>query len=715
MLARRWVAVWAVVALAAVPFARGLESRLVASSEAFSSEATRVSMRLRTEFRSPFADAAVLVMRGAGRGDSDAGRAVVRRVMAALDSTGVVTRAASPANVLDTLLVGRATGSPVAVLGLDAARDAGASIDSLRAAGERARLALKSSHPDLELLFTGEPALNRDLRRAGAGAARSAELRSLPVAVLVAWWAFGSLAAALLAAACGALATLVALGAIGAVALWVPLTLVARNMVSLLALTLGTDYALLLMWRRREGGPDLRAGPRTILLAGAAVAAGLAPLLMVNATEVRSAGFAALLTVAVSVAVATTLTPVAASLVSRGGSGSGALGWAAARTRDRERSYVRWSQHARRVASRPWRWLVAASLPLLLLGSQAFRVRPVVQGMDWLPSSMESARAIRLLEAEGRDGVALGLRLIADLPAAPVLESRGWDALGGSADRVASIPDVAAVRSIRTAAAGLPAHVARDVLPADVRNAFVSVSGEAAVLEVAPSASIDADGMATLVRSLRAINAAGVTGVPGARLEVGGVPAFNLDYAAAITRGIPRAVAASIGACLLVMLVGFRSPVIALKAVLLNLLSVVAALGAAVLVFQDGLGPVTPLGGLFPTVLMIAFCAVFGVSMDYEVFLVGRIAEARRGGLNDLDAIAEGMGRSAGVITGAAAVMVSVFGVFALSGLVPMRLTGFLLALAIALDASLIRLVLAPALLAIAGRWNWWPGNRYPG
>jgi RND superfamily putative drug exporter len=219
--------------------------------------------------------------------------------------------------------------------------------------------------------------------------------------------------------------------------------------------------------------------------------------------------------------------------------------------------------------------------------------------------------------------------------------------------------------------------------------------------------------MTALVRSLRAIDVAGTTGVPGARLEVGGVPAFNLDYAAAITRSMPAAVTASIGACLLVMLIGFRSPVIALKAVLLNLLSVVAALGAAVLVFQDGLGPGRQLGGLFPTVLMIAFCAVFGVSMDYEVFLVGRIAEARRAGHADREAIVEGAGRSAGVITGAAAIMVSVFGVFSLSGLVPMQLTGFVLAVAIALDASLIRLVLAPALLAIAGRWNWWPDNRY--
>jgi RND superfamily putative drug exporter len=148
--------------------------------------------------------------------------------------------------------------------------------------------------------------------------------------------------------------------------------------------------------------------------------------------------------------------------------------------------------------------------------------------------------------------------------------------------------------------------------------------------------------------------------------------------------------------------------VIALKAVLLNLLSVVAALGAAVLVFQDGLGPGRQLGGLFPTVLMIAFCAVFGVSMDYEVFLVGRIAEARRAGHADREAIVEGAGRSAGVITGAAAIMSSVFLAFAMAEIASLQQFGAGLTFAIALDATVIRLILLPAIMRALGPWSWW-------
>jgi RND superfamily putative drug exporter len=135
-----------------------------------------------------------------------------------------------------------------------------------------------------------------------------------------------------------------------------------------------------------------------------------------------------------------------------------------------------------------------------------------------------------------------------------------------------------------------------------------------------------------------------------------------------------------------------------------------------VLVFQDGhgarlLGLEGPVDGVFPIVPALVFCTVFGLSMDYEVFLVSRVAEARRAGMTDGEAIGEGLARTAGVITSAATIMVAVFGAFILGSFVLIKMLGFALAVAVLIDATVIRVAIGPALLHLAGRWNWWPGG----
>jgi len=152
-----------------------------------------------------------------------------------------------------------------------------------------------------------------------------------------------------------------------------------------------------------------------------------------------------------------------------------------------------------------------------------------------------------------------------------------------------------------------------------------------------------------------------------------------------------------------------------IKAVLLNLLSVGAAFGALVVVFQDGhgarlVGLEGATGGVFSIVPALVFCAVFGLSMDYEVFLVARVREERRAGRDEGAAIVEGVAHTGPVITNAAAVMIAVFASFMLGGFVVMKMLGFALAVAVLLDATLIRLAIGPALLRLAGRYNWWPG-----
>jgi len=220
-----------------------------------------------------------------------------------------------------------------------------------------------------------------------------------------------------------------------------------------------------------------------------------------------------------------------------------------------------------------------------------------------------------------------------------------------------------------------------------------------------------------LVRELRKAGAPSLTALRGARMDVGGLPALNVDYQSSVSGRFIGVVSLVVALTMLALLLGFRSALIATKAVVLNLLSVATAFGAVVLVFQDGfgvrlMGLAQPLGGNFPAIPIIVFCVVFGLSMDYEVFLVSRVAEARRSGMSDHEAIAEGLARTGGLITSAAAIMIVVFAAFTLGDFVLIKILGFALSVAVLVDATVVRMAIGPALLSLAGRWNWWPGER---
>jgi RND superfamily putative drug exporter len=256
-------------------------------------------------------------------------------------------------------------------------------------------------------------------------------------------------------------------------------------------------------------------------------------------------------------------------------------------------------------------------------------------------------------------------------------------------------------------------------MPADIRASMVSADGQLALIEVIPSEAAGVRGAGELVRDVRAMPSASLLGVPGGSVEVGGLPALNVDYEASTLGHFGKIVLLVVGATLVSLLVGFRSLLVAVKAVALNLFSVAVAFGAVVLVFQDGhgiraLGLDAALGGTFPAIPLIVFCVVFGLSMDYEVFLVARIAESKEAGLGDDDAIVEGLARTGGLISSAAAIMVAVFGAFTVGDFVLIKILGFALSVAVLVDATVMRLAVGPALLKLGGRWNWWPGKTYP-
>ena len=722
---RGWVALGGLAAAAALlPAAARVEEALDVGARLSGSESAAVEEILAREFSSPFAHFALLVATGLPPADTEAGAAALGEVVAGLEELPGVSRTLYFLDTPDTLFLGRDGGAFV-VVGLDPGEGTvDALIPQLRATSAALQAELRPRHAEATLGWTGEAALNFDLRRTSAEEGNDAERRALPLTLGLLLLAFGSVVAAALPVVTGALALSLALGLAATLAEWMDLSILLVNVVTMVGLGLGIDYALLMVSRFREGlsaghGAPLaaeeaaRSAGHTIMVSGAAVAIGFAALLAVPVSELRSIAVGGLLVVATTVALATTVLPAV-------------LAWlgpkvdllALGRRKGRASRGEVWRRWAALVSRRPRTVLLLAGTPVLLLAFQATRLDTQLPRGDWLPARMESATALRDLQGMGRGGVVQSIRVLLELPA-PVgaLDPAGWEATRLLGDALAADPRVARVRSLPELtglAAPHPLLISR--LPEDVLRSFTGGEGRYALLEVVPAETVEPVEVNGVVRELRAWDAAGVTGLTGAGVLVGGLPAFNVDYEDAVSGWLPLVIGLVVGATVLGLALAFRSILIPLKAVALNLLSVAGAFGAVVLVFQDGrgaglLGLEGPTGGVFPAIPVLVFCIVFGLSMDYEVFLVARIAEARRAGLDETEALAEGLARTGRLITSAAAIMIAVFAAFMLGSFLLMKMLGFALAVAVLLDATVMRVAVGPALLRLAGRWNWWPGE----
>ncbi len=380
---------------------------------------------------------------------------------------------------------------------------------------------------------------------------------------------------------------------------------------------------------------------------------------------------------------------------------------------------ARWRAWSRRVCARPWTVLLVAGLPLLLLAAQALRLDPRIPRGDWLPPSIESARGIADLRAMGRGGVVESLRLVIELPeTTTALEREGWEAQRRLGDRLAADPRVARVQSLPAIAGDRADDLAyAALLPAIAKRTFLGSEGELALLEVVPREGDGPRGRGRLrprAAAGRSRRADGPRGSPSPR---GRPPAFNADYEDAVGGRMWPVVALVVATTLVVLFLSFRSAARPAEGRRFSTCcrspapSAPSSSSSRTATARGSSASRAPLDGVFPIVPALVFCVVFGLSMDYEVFLVARVAEARRAGLSEDEALGEGLARTGPVITSAAAIMIAVFAAFTLGEFVLLKMLGFALAVAVLLDATVIRMAIGPALLRLAGRWNWWPGR----
>jgi len=732
---RFWVAgVVLSAVLVLLPFSFHAERHLETATRVEGSEAETVRRQLISRFHSPFVDRVVLVVQGLPPADSAEGAEALATIVSGLKEEPGVSAVVSYLEMRDSMFLGKGGGTFVLV-GLASNEGSIESlVPKLHQRASSLADALRVRYPAVKLELTGELPLNFDIRKTSAEDVQRGESLVIPATLGLLLMAFGSLVASLIPLAVGQLAIATTLAITGLLAERFHLSILVQNLATMLGLGLGIDYALLMVSRFREAiaaGHDGRAASvlaarqagRTLLISASTVAIGFLALLTVPISEIRSIGIAGFLVAGISVLLTNTLVPAVLAMLGpridagrmsfMGKLDRDLVGASSAGSGSRSRD--RWRQWGRIIVAHPWIALFLAGVPMLLLAGQALRLDTSLPRGNWLPESAESVHALRTLEQIDRAGVVYSLRILVELPKDSIAQTdAGWNAVDHFSKQLTSDPRCARVISITTLAESN--HASLTDLSRETRRTFLSSDGRAALIEVLPTGSVSLRDQVDWVRELRKTGAVVLTGVPGATLQIGGIPALNADYQTIIMSRFVPVTALVVGGTLVALLGGFRSLFVAVKAIVLNLISVAASFGALVWVFQDGhgsslLGVHGGTGSVFPLVPIVTFAIVFGLSMDYEVFLVARVLEARKSGLSEEDAIPEALARTAGLITSAAAIMIVVFVAFTFGNFLVIKMIGFTLAVAVLLDATLVRIVIGPALLRLAGDWNWWPGG----
>lgn len=595
------------------------------------------------------------------------------------------------------------------------------------------RAAVAAVGGDLEAHVIGGPAFDYDLEKTSERDLIRAETYSLPVIMLVLVFVFGSLAAAALPLLLGVASVSLTMAALFFLGQVVALSVFVRNIVTMVGLGLGVDYSLFIVSRFREElaglgsvrraiGATLASAGRAVAFSGGAVMVGLAMLTLFSFIFMRSLGAGGILVAAFSVILAITLLPAILSVL---GNRINTLRVIPAR-------YLRtgggrfWHGWSRLVMRHPVFFLLASMAVLLALTWPVHRLASGSPGVDDLSRDSDSRRGVELFTEKWGIGEASPIYVVFNSGTDwSVWDPQFRDGLAALTQRLATDPRVARVQSIT--ALPLPREVPRDqeVLLAFAREnpqvaaaatSLVDFEGgsRSTIVRIVGAGEPRSSATRQLVRDLRAWLPE-ESRFAGFEMLVGGGPAEAIDFTDVLTSSFPWLMGAVLAITYLVLLFLFRSILLPLKAIFMNLLSVGAAFGLLVLVFQDGRGSgllgFTPPGGIIPFVPVILFSVLFGLSMDYEVFLLSRIKEDYDATGDNEHAVAAGLEKTGRIITSAALIMIAVFGSFTLTESIVIKEFGLGLASSIFLDATIVRIILVPATMKLLGSWNWWlPG-----
>lgn len=696
---RPWtvLALWLVVLLlAGLLAATALDSALTnEASFTNSPESQRAEELLEERLRGPQPVNEIVIVRSPDRTvDDPAFRQFVEGLFQRLTALGpqVIATASNFYLTGDSTLVSADRHSTIVPLVM-----AGSIEDAERNIGQVREIVREANGQDgFSVLITGSASISEDFSKVAERDLRTAEAFGIPVALLVLVLVFGAIAAAFLPLVIAGISIAIAIGAAALVGQLFELTFFVTNMITMIGLAVGIDYSLFIVSRyreeRRRGLPREAAiamagatASRAVFISGLTVVLAMAGLLIVPTTIFRSLALGAILVVLVTVAAALTLLPAALGLL---GDRIDALRIPFIQRRylsQEERSGGMWDRIARAVMRRPVLSLLVSAGALVALTVPYFDIHTGVAGVSTLPDSFESKQGFMVLQQEFSAGLVSPVEIVIDGPVASEQVQAGIQRLEAL---MASNPIFG------------PPHL------------VTNQTGDLALLSVPVAAESTSDEAMAAVRLLREEYVPqAFAGVP-ARVLVGGSTALNMDFFDLAETYTPIVFAFVLGLSFLLLLLVFRSLVIPVKAVIMNLLSVGAAYGLVVLVTQKGVGAgllgfqqVDTVEAWIPIFL---FTVLFGLSMDYHVFLLSRIRERFDETGNNTEAVAFGLRSTGRLITGAALIMVVVFAGFAAGELVMFQQLGFGAAVAVLLDATVVRSVLVPASMQLLGRWNWY-------
>ncbi len=701
---RRWVlAIWLTIVVCAVPFAMKQTDHLTGGGfDVPGSQSKAVAEEMQGVFASESTGIAVLLRAEPGAGPAERAAAVerVRREVAAIDGIALSPPVARRAEV-------QLRRGDRALLPLAGSVSPDQLIDP--AVDLREGLDPGTAEAGVTPYLAGQPTVWAGMQELSKEDLNKAEAGGFPIVALILLVVFGSLAAAALPLALGFVSVMVTGALIYLISLQMSTSVFVTNMASMIGIGVAVDYSLFILARYREERRDGRDCDRAraealatsglaVAFSGLAVIVSLAGLWMVDNQALRSMALGAMTVVAVSILTATTLLPALIAMlgdrVLPGGIVAKALrlirrpfrrGPAAPARGSESLSAAGgdgfWDRWARRVMARPVLAATGSAAVLLLLASPVLSMQTGTAAIDQFPKDSD-VRVGNELAAQELGGGADPIQIIASFPGAP--DRLAVAEFSGELRRQPGVSSV-----------GTPVY-----------------AGDSVLIEATSTAASDSEEATALVDRLRDSFVPASALATAASVDIGGETARTDDVRHQISGSFWKIVGFVLALSFIVLMVMLRSLLLPLKAVVMNLLSISAAFGVLVAVFQwgwlDSVLGFESLGALDTINVPLIFAIVFGLSMDYEVFLMSRIRERYLAHGDNEKAVAEGLASSAGTISSAALIMTSVFAVFVLTGVPSIKELGLGCAVAIALDATLVRLILVPAAMKLMGSWNWW-------
>ncbi|MGI8617860.1 MAG: MMPL family transporter [Gemmatimonadaceae bacterium] len=690
---RAVIALWVVLLVAAAPFAFQLGGALRGSTDAVTgSPSELVSRELNAAFGegTAFVFPAVLTSKTTNASDPAFAAAAATMERALMDSARV-HGVRHFWNTRDSTLLGRDGRSALLLVTPRASTffDAETNVGRIRAAAASAAL---SSEWDIKL--TGMVSLFHDLDVNSSDDLIRAEKIGIPLVLIVLLVVFGAPLAAGLPLAIALGTSAVALATLFLLSRAMPVSVFAQNAVTMVGLGVGVDYALFLLSRWREelaSGATVRDAVETatmraghvVLVSGLAVCTGFLALFLVRISFLHTLALGGVTVVLTSVLMTVTLLPALLLLLGE------RVNWPRHPRPKANAADSRWGRWARQAMTHPWRYLIPALVILAIFIAPTLRLKAWNMGARDISEEMESRQGYELLERNFAAGwMAPVVLLVEPRTQSGALTGENREMLAALRTRLAAEP------RIKHAIVG-----------------GISPDGRHALMVLVPRAAPESAEVMDLVRELR-LGAVHPARAAGLDMQVGGMSAAVIDFDAELFASLKRVVPLVLAITFIVLAIAFRSVFVPLKAISLNLVSVLAAYGFLVYVFQDGIGAdminLVPPGGLNSFIVLMLFTILFGLSMDYEVFLLGRIREEYDRTGDNRASVVNGLSQTGGLITSAALIMVVLFGSFGFTRLTATREFGLGLAFAVALDATLIRVVLVPILMGLMGKANWW-------